>query len=524
MSNFETGNFYKDTNALRDPNRNRFATSMRNTAHGTRTENGQYALNTSGDHLLDLYATIGALRTADRNRVETLFAEAWKEDPLLATKIVFYARDIREGLGERQTFRTLIKYMATHHPESLRPNIHLIWLYGRYDDLYELVGTPLETEMWQYVKKQLQEDIQNMSENKSVSLLAKWLKTADASSEKTKQLGIYTANKLGYKVYNYKRILRSLRKYIKVTEGLMSTKQWDKIEYSEVPSKAMHIYSNAFGRHDETRFNSYLESLSKGETKINASTLYPYELYEKYSDKYGWSIATREDPVVEAQWKALPNYVAPGTNAIVMADTSGSMRGRPMATSVSLAIYFAERNVGAYHNMFMTFDCHPVIQEIRGETFFQKIRNMRSINPRNTDLKAAFDRVLEIAINNHVPTEEMPKSIIVISDMEIDEASTGHSRWYNDIEEINRNWLFYDVVKKEYADHGYEIPNIIFWNVNSHNEVFHADSERKGVQLVSGSSPTVFKHVVEMIGMTPIEAMLKVINSERYSMITLSDK
>ena len=495
-----------------------FANAMRGTSHETRTENGAYAHNTTGNRVLDLFSTIGALRSANANRIETLFAEAWKEDQLLATKTVFYARDIREGLGERKTFRTLLKYMATHHPESLKYNIHLIGLYGRYDDLYSLVDTPLENDMWKFVKQQLEADIKDMSDNKPVSLLAKWLKTADASSDNTRKLGIYTARKLGYKVYNYKRIIRSLRKYIKVTEGLMSTQQWDKIDYSAVPSKAMSNYSNAFQKHDESRFTEYLESLRNGETKVNASTLYPYELYEKYV-RHGYSIARDEDPIVEAQWKALPNYVQPGTNAIVMADTSGSMtcnNARPMAAAVSLALYFAEHNTGAYHNLWMSFSNRPNIHEVKGETLLQKINNLDMTDwTNNTNLEAAFEMILDIAIRNHVSSEEMPKSIIVISDMEIDCATT-HNYY------TSRNWLFYDTVEHMYAEHGYTIPNVIFWNVASRNDVFHADSDRKGVQLVSGSSPTAFKHVIEMIGMTPVEAMHKILDAERYMPVTIA--
>ena len=178
-----------------------FATAAKNSTKFTRTENGAVALNTTGNKLLDLYGTIGALRDADDNRVERLFADAYTQDPLFATKIAYYSRDIREGLGERKVFRTIIRYMAKYHKEALIPNLDLIGVYGRYDDLYELIGTPVEDEMWVAMKKQFEEDVENLHADKAVSLLAKWIKTADASSEKTRKLGILTANKLGYPVY-----------------------------------------------------------------------------------------------------------------------------------------------------------------------------------------------------------------------------------------------------------------------------------------------------------------------------------
>lgn len=211
------------------------ANAMKKEGKTTFTENGAYALNTTGDYRLNLFGTIGYLRKADENRIITLFAEAYKQNPLFATKIAFYARDIREGLGERNTFRVLLKYMAEYHSNSLRPNIDLIGVFGRDDDLYCLIGTPLEEDMWQCMKQQFEEDLRNLAEGKEISLLAKWIKTADSKSTETRQLGILTANKLGYLVYNFKRIVRSMRKHIGVVEGLISTGQWDKVQYSVVP-------------------------------------------------------------------------------------------------------------------------------------------------------------------------------------------------------------------------------------------------------------------------------------------------
>lgn len=480
-----------------------FAKAMKEENKFTRTENGAIALNTTSDARLDLFGTIGALRDADENRITTLFSEAYAQDKLFATKIVFYARDIRCGLGERKTFRTIIRYMAEHHPEALRSNLDLIGVYGRYDDLYELIGTPLEDDMWKAMKNQFEEDLKNLNEGKAISLLAKWIKTADASSPETRKLGILTAQKLGYPVYNFKRIVRSMRKQIGVVESLMSAGKWNEIKYPEVPSRAMMIYRRAFAKHDPEGFAEFINKADKGEVKINASTLYPYDIVEKVL--YG----RENNKVLEAQWKALPNYVEQGTNALIMADVSGSMHGRPMATSIGLAIYFAERNTGAYHNLFMTFSSNPQIVTLKGETLFQKVNNVKNANwGGNTDLKAAFEKVLDIAEKNNISQEEMPKAIVVISDMEIDYCG-------------NKNWSFYDKMEKKFQKAGYIIPNVIFWNVESRHDVFHADAKRKGVQLASGQSVTVFKQVLQNLGYNPIEAMENTINSERYDCITV---
>lgn len=480
-----------------------FANAMKEEGKFTRTENGAVALNTTSDARLDLFGTIGALREADENRITTLFSEAYAQDRLFATKIIFYARDIRCGLGERKTFRTIIRYMAEHHSEALRPNLDLIGVYGRYDDLYELIGTPLEDDMWKAMKNQFEEDLKNLNEGKTISLLAKWIKTADASSPETRKLGILTAQKLGYPVYSFKRIVRSMRKQIGVVESLMSAGKWNEIKYPEVPSRAMMIYRRAFAKHDPEGFSEFVNKADKGEVKINASTLYPYDIVEKVL--YG----RENNKVLEAQWKALPDYVEQGTNALIMADVSGSMYGRPMATSIGLAIYFAERNVGAYHNLFMTFSSNPQIVTLKGETLHQKIKNAKNANwGGNTDLKAAFDKVLDIAEKNNISQEEMPKAIVVISDMEIDYCG-------------NKNWSFYDKMESKFHKAGYVIPNVIFWNVYSRHDLFHADATRKGVQLASGQSVTVFKQVLQNLGYNPIEAMENTINSERYDCITV---
>lgn len=491
-----------------------FAQAARNDSVFTRTENGAVALNTTGDARLDLFGTIGSLRGAETVRIERLFSEAYKVDPLFAAKIAFYARDVRGGLGERQTFRTIIRYMAQSHPEALRPNLDLIGVYGRYDDLYCLVGTRLESEMWEAMKGQFEEDRRNLEAGNAVSLLAKWIKTADASSAATRKLGILTAKKLGYSVYEFKRIVRALRRKIGVIETLMSAGRWEEIRYPEVPSRAMMIYRKAFLRHDGERYGQFINRAAAGEEKIHADTLYPYDIVEKVMPRYpGFrvsSAAVIEDPALEAQWRQLPDYVEPGTNALVIADTSGSMSGRPLASSVGLAVYFAERNHGAYHNMFMSFSGTSRIQMLRGETLAQKINSINMSDwENNTNLQAAFKHVLRIALLNHVPQDVMPKSLIVISDMEIDYCG-------------DRSWTFYEQMERLYRINGYQIPNLIFWNVASRHDIFHADKSRRGVQLASGQSAAVFRQIMQTVGMNPVEAMEKIINSERYEAITVA--
>ena len=486
-----------------------FSEAMREESKWTKTENGADAKNTTDSALLDMFATIGSMRSRSEDEIIQKFELAFQEDSLGAMRCLFYARDIRGGLGERRVFRVLLPYVAEKHKSELDKNLRLVPEYGRFDDFYSLIGTQVEDRMWECVKKQLSLDIINMQDDEPCSLLAKWLKKADASSPNTRKLGIYTAKMLGMSVYDYKRLCVKLRRYIDVVEQRMSANEWDTINYPAVPSRAMMNYRKAFARHDQERFDEYLNKVQSGEQKINSATLYPYDIVEKIL------YCGEDSKVLEVQWNNLPDYVDGDVNAVVMADVSGSMEcnagGRPLATSIGLAMYFAERNKGAYHNLFMTFSGNPQFVEVKGKTITQKISFISNADwGMNTDLEKALMRILDVAIENHCSQEEMPKSLIIISDMEID---------YCTDQKHGEN--FYDYVSRVYEEHGYKIPNVVFWNVDSRHDVFLADKTRKGVQLVSGQSASTFKNLIGCVDKTPVEMMYEVLNSERYRAIQI---
>lgn len=500
---------------------NKFLSLLQKEYGMTHTENGANALRTTSSSLLDLFGTIGSLRCRDEMEIERLFSAAFHEDPLLATKMAFYARNIRGGLGERRTFRVILKYLAVVHPHIVIKNLDAIALFGRYDDFYTLVGTPVEKEMWLYLKNQFELDLLHLEQNQPISLLAKWLKSVNASSRTTNYLGKLTAKNFGLSAPDYRKALSKLRKALDVTEVKMSANAWTDIIYSAVPSRAMSIYRHAFKAHDESGFNTYIEALTNGEAKINATALYPYDIFERmgltFSYQYGSNnnshfAFNNYDPILEAQWKALPNYVDEGSNVLVMADTSGSMtcmNNRPLCSALSLATYFAERNTGAFKDVFMTFSQTPSLVSLKGNTLYDKIKNIPSI-VANTNLEAAFDMILKVAITNHIAQDELPKALVIISDMEFDYATN-----------TQPGFTFYDSMVKKFARHNYRMPNIIFWNVNSRHDIFQTNSKYKGVQLASGQSPSVFQSILSNIDKTPYEAMLNVLNDPLYDCITI---
>ena len=500
-----------------------FANTMYRAGSEKLTENGAFAYeSTAQGALLDLFSQIGALRPRTEDEIACKFAAAFKEDKLLATKMMFYAGDIRQGgLGERRTFRICLRWMAENHPAIVVKNIHLIPYFNRFDTLFVLVGTECESLMWELIAETLTKDVKAMKASRNgkhvpASLLAKWMPSENTSSAKTRALAAKAIKALRLTPRKYRQMLSALRKHINVTERLMSAGEWGCIDYAKVPSYAMHNYGSAFAKHDHERFDAYLKSVSKGEVKINASVLYPYDLVEKYLGSYYamrdctragdcW-VSRNTDAVVEAQWKALPNYLTKPVNAVVMADVSGSMSGRPMATSIGLATYFAQHNTGAYRNMYLTFTDNPHFINIpEGASLLECVKRVASAGVGySTNLEKAFRAVLDLAVGNGVADKDMPKTIVVISDMEIDKYMRP-----------GRHWDFLTKMKALYAAHGYKLPKIVMWNVNARKDTVLSQDEQ--TIFISGQSASSFKALCQNLdGVTAYELMLQVLNGAAY--------
>jgi hypothetical protein len=497
---------------------NNFSSYLMRNASQTLTENGANALGSTGSALLDLFGTVGALRTRPHD-VDSMFELAYKENPLLATKLSFYARNVRGGLGEREVSRRMWVWLAnSQHDTAVRNMLH-IPEFGRWDDIYSFIGTGVEDTAWSLISEQWVKDVSAYTHGQPISLLAKWLKSINTSSAESRKLGKLTAKHLGYSERDYRKTLSMLRGWLKLTEVFMSAKAWDKINYSAVPSKAMANYRKAFGRHDPDGFTKFIENVQKGEAVIHSGTLYPYDIMEKMGlresyeyglGRYGNSTFSLPewDAALEEQWKALPNYVEDGDNVLIVADTSGSMQGRPIATSIGLAVYFAERNKGQFKGQFITFSRKPNFITLTGKTLKDKVKCIPAIC-ENTDLQAVFDLVLDTAVKYHVPQTDMPKSIIIISDMEIDSARNP------------RGMTFNAQMKADYAQEGYELPNMVYWQVDARQNVFHAEMDEHGVQLASGQSTSIFKAILKNVGFTAYDSMVDVLNDPIYDCITV---
>lgn len=499
---------------------NIYAETLRSVSTCKQTENGANAFSTTNSACVDLFAVIGALRNGGNyeQRLHDLIDGAYAEDPLLLAKMLFYARDIRGGLGERKVFRDALYYCAVKYPSIIKKNIALIPEYGRWDDLFSLIGTEFEEDMWKILLTQFLSDedaVANGSDQ--ISLLAKWLPSADTSSKSTRALAYLCASHFDMTVYSYKRRVRALRKKLNLLETNMSSKAWENIDYSHVPAQAHCRHVGAFFRNDEKRYKDYLAAVQAGKKTINTSTLYPYEIVEKIEGGR-YNIITEKEAYApyETMWKNLPNYVTdPKANILIMADTSGSMYGRPMAVSVSLAIYFAERNNGPFGNLYMTFATHPRLISIDPKKSLVDKYAQLIYGPwgGSTNLVGAFDLLLDVAVKTNAKAEDMPKSLVVITDMEINSGGDDSKIWNTIVDDM----------RDKYAKAGYALPNVIFWNVASRHDTYLARSNYKGVQLVSGSSPSVFRSIMGFFnGMTPLDCVKEVLNTARYAPITVA--
>lgn len=513
---------------------NTFMNALKEKNNYTFTENGAITYRSTLNGLLDLFALGGAYRTRSDADCITLFKKAFEEDQTYAMKCLFYLADIRGGQGERRFFRVVSKWLANEHTEVMRRNLQYVPEYRRWDDLYEFVGTPLESAAFTLMYHQLQLDVQS----KTPSLLAKWLKSENTSSRESRFLANKTREYFNMSHKEYRKTLSILRERIRVLERLMSAGRWDEIEFDKIPSRAGMIYKNAFARHDLERMKSeknvqtYADFAKDKNTKVNAKALYPYEVVKKameysggawgYYYNHGYKdqdLNNTDRLMINKYWDNLADYFKGCSfNGICVADTSGSMYGDPLAVALSIAMYCAERNTGAFANHFFTFSSNPDFLEIQGVDFVDKVKRMSGADwGGSTNIEAVFNEMLAVAKANHCSQDEIPASVIIISDMEFDSCVVGgarnSSRWGGG---PRANETLFETIENRWNAAGYRMPLITFWNVDARQNNIPMRQEGH-VNFVSGFSPVIFEQVMK--GKTAIDLMMDKLDSERYACI-----
>jgi hypothetical protein len=450
------------------------------------TANGAVTHSTSLSNCLDMFFMAGATRSWDEGSIIQLFLKAHSEDRDLAYRILFWARDCRGGAGEKRFFHAIAKFLAHHQPgSSLRDEWEVLASitpeYGSWKDLF-VVESP-DLNRLNFLSVQLQE-------NENANLLAKWFP----------RKGPWFTAMHKYLKVTPKEFRKSLVAMTNVVETRMCQKEWSAIDYSKVPSIAMNKYRNAFMCKDNQRFVEFNKDVLKGNTTVNASTLHPHQLIE--------ALMSDEDAnAVEAQWLSLPDYMEGSTERILpMCDVSGSMHGTPMDVSIALGLYISERNKSIFKDAVLTFSSEPTMHHIKGSNLAQRAVNLGHANwGMSTNLQKAFELILNSAVREGLNESDMPTKLLIISDMEFNQATTGTNL---------------DAIKQQYINAGYVIPEVIFWNVNGRMGNVPAKADEEGVGLVSGFSPSILTSILQGRVETPMDLMHKTISTDRYEAVT----
>ncbi len=469
----------------------------------TYTENGALTNASTKSYVLDLFALGGS--TKDTTTMVGLIQNALAEDMKLALKVIFYLSDIREGQGRRDLFRHSLLQVMSRDRELVRQLLPYIPAFGRWDYLYWFMDTPLEADALGLIK----EEVRRSLNTDRPSLVFKWMASADASNQITRYNAEKTRKALKLTPRLYRKLLSMGRKLLKeaVVERQMGDNKWTEIDFSKVPSHAMKKYRKAFERHAPKEYQDFATKVSKGEIKVNSSVLYPHQILEVGAYSEG---AAKE--VLLGQWKNLPNYFGANVRALAVVDTSGSMtwgsNPEPLTVAAALGIMTSERMTGPFKDTVISFSRQAKYFDFSlFSSPFEKYRFLRrtTIN-ENTNLQSVFDLILETAVKYRIPNHEMPNRILIMSDMEFDDTQ--------------RDKTNFEVIREEYELKGYEMPQIIFWNVDARNVQVAATKHQSGAILISGFSPAIMKTVLsEDPYITPYKAMLNTVNVERYDFI-----
>jgi len=463
---------------------NSFVNAVQETPVETRTINGMKTNASSMNALVDLFFAIGASRGKDMTKA---FEKAIVANETLALRLLMWARDVRGGAGEREVVRKILTYMEKNHPAALERILPLIPEYGRFDDLLVFQTQTFKEKAYVIIGDALRA---------GNGLAAKWM-------PRKGPIAVEIRNFFGMSPKQYRKSLVALTK---VVEQDMCAKRWNMIEYSHVPSLAAARYQKAFNRNDPMGYAKYKSKLATGEAKINANAVYPYDVIK--SGKFGGDHA-----VMQAQWDALPRYI--GDELVLpMCDVSGSM-GCPvggngnlscMDVCVSLGLYLADKNTGPFKDMFLTFSARPSLNVLKGD-LRSKLRQLETADwGMNTNLHAAFDEVLRVAVKGKVKAADMPKYLLIMSDMEFDRCTR-----FDD--------SAMQMIQRKFEAAGYEVPKIVFWNLNARAGNVPVKYNMKNVALVSGFSPSIMTAVLGAKDMSPVSVMLETLNSERYAAI-----
>ena len=458
------------------------------------TFNGMATRTSSLNVNVDLFAAIGSSRGKD---VTGLFANAYRHNPDLAVRTLLWARDIRGGAGERQTFRNCFNTLVALDIDQAIALVPFVPFFGRWDDLLAVTEPRVLEVAYREIDSALK---------RGDALCAKWMPRKGAEAAQLRR-----ALGMSPKVYRKRIVALS-----QVVETAMCAKNWDTIEFGKLPSVASARYKKAFSRNAPEAYMAYKERLVAGTDKINAGAVYPYDVLKGLTDAWG-DVAAVSDAVIQAQWDALPNYLT-DNRVLPMVDVSGSMCSPVggsltgsltcMDVALSLGLYVADKQSGAFSDLVLTFSGSPVLERLTGNIIQKMTKVARGHWDMNTSIKKAMDAVLDHAVKNNVPAEEMPDMLLIMSDMEFDRCAA-HG-W---------NLTAMEMFKVQFARAGYDLPKVVFWNLNARQGNIPVKHDEAGTALVSGFNVHILKGLLATKDFSPETIMLETIMSERYNTV-----
>ena len=493
------------------------------------TEKGMKGYKTTKNKLLDLNFQVPSLRSASELDILKKFRGAFKENEELAVKWLFFARDVRGGMGGRRLFRICFKWIAQQYPNKIKLLLTLIPEFGRWDDLIMLLEhrKELDESVINYIvgliKSQLLSDsMQVQRGGYEVSLMTKWLPSINSRDSKKREVAKFLCISLNLSPKEYRKLLSSVRKQLNIVETKMSENRWEDIEYSKVPSRAGMIYRNAFMKHDEDRYRDFIEKAKTGQVKANSQVLYPYEILHSAGVRsyWGYDFLPENFEVPDALWNNLPELNVENST-LVVADGSGSMTVPIGNTSItawevahSLAFYFSQYNQGEFKDRYISFGSNPELVDLSDcEGLYEKIEIASQYSDYgSTNIQKVLQLILDTVVDYEMEPNELPKTILIISDMEFDEGGLKVSYGRNVTKQLDNVFEQYQTLFSEY---GYMMPKLVFWNVNSRTNTIPLKENESGLILLSGFSPNVYK-MVETGKLDPYEALVTVLCSERY--------
>jgi hypothetical protein len=476
---------------------NTFVNAVKN--QEARTANGMVARKSTANACVDLFFKIGASRGKD---VTKDFVAAYAENPEVALRIAQWVRDVRGGAGEREIFRQILAYLDKHDQTAAAKLLMKVPEIGRWDDIFVVKNDKLKYQAFAMLGDALR------AKN---GLAAKW-------TPRKGDLAVEIRNFFGMSPKFYRKSLVELSKTV---EQDMCAKKWDEINFSHVPSLAHSRYKKAFFRNTQ-EYAKYVAELVKDpkdrtvQVKINSGAVYPYDVLKGVIGSYRSNYNATELGAVQAQWDAMQNFLG-DANVLPLVDVSGSMSckaggaGSQSATTcmdvaISLGLYCADKNTGKFKDTFLTFSSSPELLHLKGN-IVQKVQQMASSNwGMSTDLVKAMDKILKTAKDGNVPQEEMPEMLLIMSDMQ-----------FNQCARFDDSAM--KMIARKYEDAGYELPKIVFWNLNAADNV-PVKYDATGVALISGFSPQIMVSVLggDTEKFTPEAIMMKALMVPRYDL------